>query len=23
VKLSSNGQLTNHNLFGQVNKKFA
>jgi hypothetical protein len=23
LKISSNGQLTNHNLFGQVNKKFA
>ncbi len=23
LKMSSNGQLTNHNLFGQVNKKFA
>jgi hypothetical protein len=23
LKMSSNGQLTNHNLFGQVNEKFA
>jgi hypothetical protein len=23
LKMTSNGQLTNHNLFGQVNKKFA